>query len=46
VKYLEIAGHLHCIFLVAHWQEFADALPDGYRFELDNGATRVTRFVR
>jgi exonuclease SbcC len=41
-----LRGHLHCILLVSHQEEFADAFPDGYRFELDNGATRVTRFVR
>jgi exonuclease SbcC len=41
-----LRGHLHCILLVSHQEEFADAFPDGYRFELDGGATRVTRFVR
>jgi DNA repair protein SbcC/Rad50 len=32
--------------LVSHQEEFADAFPDGYRFELHDGATRVSRFVR
>ena len=41
-----LRGHLHCILLVSHQEEFADAFPDGYRFELDDGATRVTRFAR
>lgn len=41
-----LRGHLRCILLVSHQEEFADAFPDGYRFELQNGATRVTRFQR
>ncbi|MBN9122312.1 MAG: SMC family ATPase [Planctomycetes bacterium] len=41
-----LRGHLHCILLVSHQEEFADAFPDGYRFELQDGATRVSRFVR
>ncbi|MDB5308967.1 MAG: sbcC [Gemmataceae bacterium] len=41
-----LRGHLHCILLVSHQEEFADAFPDGYRFELTDGATRVSRFVR
>lgn len=41
-----LRGHLHCILLVSHQEEFADAFPDGYRFELHDGATRVNRFVR
>ncbi|MBA4062246.1 MAG: hypothetical protein C0501_00805 [Isosphaera sp.] len=41
-----LRGHLHCILLVSHQEEFADAFPDGYRFELQDGATKVTRFVR
>ena len=36
----------HCILLVSHQEEFADAFPDGYRFELQNGATKVSRFER
>jgi hypothetical protein len=34
---------LKSILLVSHQEEFADAFPDGYRFELVDGATRVTR---
>jgi DNA repair exonuclease SbcCD ATPase subunit len=38
--------HLRCILLVSHQEEFADAFNDGYRFELADGTTRVTRFRR
>ncbi|MCI0703810.1 MAG: SMC family ATPase [Planctomycetia bacterium] len=41
-----LRGHLHCILLVSHQEEFADAFPDGYRFELQDGATKVSRFVK
>jgi DNA repair exonuclease SbcCD ATPase subunit len=41
-----LRGHLHCILLVSHQEEFADAFPDGYRFALKDGATEVTRFER
>jgi DNA repair exonuclease SbcCD ATPase subunit len=41
-----LRGHLHCILLVSHQEEFADAFSDGYRFELHDGATRVSRFRR
>src|SRR4029077_21083125 len=41
-----LRGHLHCILLVSHQEEFADAFSDGYRFELSDGATKVSRFVR
>jgi exonuclease SbcC len=41
-----LRGHLQCILLVSHQEEFAEAFPDGYRFELTNGATRVTRIQR
>lgn len=41
-----LRGQLHCILLVSHQEEFADAFPDGYRFELQEGATKVSRFVR
>jgi DNA repair exonuclease SbcCD ATPase subunit len=41
-----LRGHLKCILLVSHQEEFADAFADGYRFELVDGATRVTRFQR
>ena len=39
-----LRGHLHCILLVSHQEEFAEAFPDGYRFELRDGATHVSRF--
>ncbi len=41
-----LRGHLHCILLVSHQEEFAEAFADGYRFELHDGATKVSRFVR
>ena len=41
-----LRGHLKCILLVSHQDEFADAFADGYRFELTNGSTKVTRFQR
>jgi DNA repair exonuclease SbcCD ATPase subunit len=41
-----LRGHLQCILLVSHQEEFAEAFPDGYRFELAEGATKVTRFQR
>jgi exonuclease SbcC len=42
----KLRGHLRCILLVSHQEEFAEAFADGYRFELAGGATRVTRFQR
>lgn len=41
-----LRGHLKCILLVSHQEEFADAFADGYRFELTDGATRVSRFQK
>lgn len=41
-----LRGHLQCILLVSHQEEFAEAFPDGYRFELNNGATKISRFQR
>jgi DNA repair exonuclease SbcCD ATPase subunit len=41
-----LRGQLRCILLVSHQEEFADAFPDGYRFELSNGATRISRIQR
>jgi DNA repair exonuclease SbcCD ATPase subunit len=41
-----LRGHLQRIVLVSHQEEFADAFPDGYRFELKDGATRIERFHR
>ena len=38
--------HLHCILLVSHQEEFAEAFNDGYTFALEDGATRVKRFSR
>ncbi len=38
-----LRGHLQCVLLVSHQEEFADAFSDGYRFELIDGTTRVTR---
>ncbi|HMF15457.1 MAG TPA: hypothetical protein VKE94_24255, partial [Gemmataceae bacterium] len=41
-----LRGQLRCILLVSHQEEFADAFADGYRFELVNGSTHVTRIQR
>jgi DNA repair protein SbcC/Rad50 len=41
-----LRGFLKRILLVSHQEEFSEAFPDGYRFELVDGATRVTRFHR
>jgi DNA repair exonuclease SbcCD ATPase subunit len=41
-----LRGHLHCILLVSHQEEFAEAFADGYRFELEDGTTRATRIQR
>lgn len=41
-----LRGHLHCILLVSHQEEFAEAFTDGYHFELEDGATRVRPFRR
>ncbi len=41
-----LRGQLQCILLVSHQEEFAEAFPDGYRFELRDGATHIDRFVR
>ncbi len=41
-----LRGHLRCILLVSHQEEFAEAFADGYRFELCEGATRVSRFQK
>jgi DNA repair exonuclease SbcCD ATPase subunit len=41
-----LRGHLQCILLVSHQEEIADAFQDGYHFELQDGATKVSRFVR
>jgi exonuclease SbcC len=41
-----LRGHLNCILLVSHQEEFADAFNDGYRFELRDGATHVSRIQK
>jgi exonuclease SbcC len=41
-----LRGQLRCVLLVSHQEEFAEAFSDGYRFELEGGATKVTRFQR
>jgi DNA repair exonuclease SbcCD ATPase subunit len=41
-----LRGQLRCIVLVSHQEEFADAFPDGYRFELVHGTTVATKFQR
>jgi DNA repair exonuclease SbcCD ATPase subunit len=38
-----LRSQMKCILLVSHQEEFADAFADGYHFQLDGGATRVTR---
>jgi DNA repair exonuclease SbcCD ATPase subunit len=39
-----LRSQLRRILLVSHQEEFADAFAQGYRFELADGTTRVTRF--
>ncbi len=41
-----LRDQLHCILLVSHQEEFADAFNDGYHFELQEGSTRITRIQR
>jgi exonuclease SbcC len=41
-----LRGQMRCILLVSHQEEFAEAFANGYRFELTNGTTEVTRFQR
>jgi DNA repair exonuclease SbcCD ATPase subunit len=41
-----LRGHMRCILLVSHQEEFAEAFANGYKFELTNGTTEVTRFQR
>ncbi len=41
-----LRGHLQCIVLVSHQEEFAESFANGYRFELANGATHVSRIQR
>jgi DNA repair exonuclease SbcCD ATPase subunit len=41
-----LRGQMRCILLVSHQEEFAEAFADGYHFQLESGATKVTRFHR
>jgi exonuclease SbcC len=41
-----LRGQLHCILLVSHQEEFAEAFNDGYHFELNEGSTKVRRVQR
>jgi exonuclease SbcC len=41
-----LRGQMRCILLVSHQEEFAEAFPDGYFFQLEGGATRVKRFQK
>jgi DNA repair exonuclease SbcCD ATPase subunit len=41
-----LQGHLRCVLLVSHQEEFAEAFAHGYHFELVNGATQVTQVMR
>jgi DNA repair exonuclease SbcCD ATPase subunit len=41
-----LRGQLHCILLVSHQEEFADAFNDGYHFELNDGSTKVRRIQK
>jgi DNA repair protein SbcC/Rad50 len=41
-----LRGQLHCILLVSHQEEFADAFTDSYHFELNEGSTKVTKIQR
>jgi DNA repair protein SbcC/Rad50 len=40
---LNLREHLKCILLVSHQEEFAEAFSHGYRFEIEEGATRILR---
>jgi DNA repair protein SbcC/Rad50 len=41
-----LRGQMRCILLVSHQEDFAEAFADGYHFQLESGATKVTRFHR
>jgi DNA repair exonuclease SbcCD ATPase subunit len=43
---MNLRSQLRCILLVSHQEEFADAFANGYHFELQSGATRVTPIRR
>jgi DNA repair exonuclease SbcCD ATPase subunit len=38
----QLRGQLRCILLISHQEEFAEAFPNGYRFALEEGTTRVS----
>jgi DNA repair protein SbcC/Rad50 len=41
-----LRSQMRCILLVSHQEDFAEAFSDGYRFELEAGATRIKRFQK
>jgi DNA repair exonuclease SbcCD ATPase subunit len=41
-----LRNQLRCILLVSHQEEFADAFSDGYRFEIADGSTRISRLQK
>jgi DNA repair exonuclease SbcCD ATPase subunit len=41
-----LRGQMRCIVLVSHQEEFADSFSDGYHFQLEDGATRISRFQK
>jgi DNA repair exonuclease SbcCD ATPase subunit len=41
-----LRGQMRCILLVSHQEDFAESFADGYHFQLEDGATKVTRFHR
>jgi exonuclease SbcC len=41
-----LRNHMRCILLVSHQEEFAEAFPDGYRFELEDGTARIKRLQK
>jgi exonuclease SbcC len=41
-----LRSQMRCILLVSHQEDFAEAFSDGYHFELQAGATKVSRFQR
>jgi len=41
-----LRSQMRCILLVSHQEDFAEAFSDGYRFELEGGATRIKRFQK
>lgn len=41
-----LRDNMKCILLVSHQEDIAEAFPDGYHFEMDNGTTRISRVTR